>query len=171
MAAGLKDAASTIERDFASPAAKSATVLSQAFDRAFASMEASLGKAARTGEFSIRTMVDAMLRDMARLAFDRFVAQPVTGFLEDVVKGLFSFGGARAMGGPVSNSQAYLVGERGPELFVPAGAGRIDPLTARRGGTTIHFNITTPDAESFRRSESYITGQIARAVARGQRSL
>jgi hypothetical protein len=34
---------------------------------------------------------------------------------------------------------------------------------------TIH--IATPDAESFRRSESYLTGQIARAVARGQRSL
>ena len=33
---------------------------------------------------------------------------------------------------------------------------------------TIH--IATPDAQSFRRSEAYITGQIARAVARGQRS-
>jgi len=33
------------------------------------------------------------------------------------------------------------------------------------------LQIATPDAESFRRSESYITGQIARAVARGQRSL
>jgi hypothetical protein len=32
-------------------------------------------------------------------------------------------------------------------------------------------NIATPDAESFRRSEVYVTGQIARAVARGQRGL
>ncbi len=29
--------------------------------------------------------------------------------------------------------------------------------------------ISTPDADSFRRSEVYLTGQIARAVARGQR--
>jgi hypothetical protein len=35
----------------------------------------------------------------------------------------------------------------------------------------ITVQITTPDAASFRRSEAYITGQIARAVARGQRSL
>jgi hypothetical protein len=31
--------------------------------------------------------------------------------------------------------------------------------------------ISTPDADSFRRSESYVTGQIARAVARSQRTL
>jgi hypothetical protein len=31
--------------------------------------------------------------------------------------------------------------------------------------------IVTPDIDSFRRSETYLTGQIARAVARGQRSL
>ena len=39
------------------------------------------------------------------------------------------------------------------------------------GGNTINVQIATPDLDNFRRSESYITGQIARAVARGQRSL
>jgi phage-related minor tail protein len=39
------------------------------------------------------------------------------------------------------------------------------------GGNTITIQIATPDPGSFRQSESYITGQIARAVARGQRSL
>jgi hypothetical protein len=34
---------------------------------------------------------------------------------------------------------------------------------------TITVQIATPDAASFRRSEAYVTGQIARAVARGQR--
>ena len=38
----------------------------------------------------------------------------------------------------------------------------------RRGNVTVQ--IATPDADSFRRSEAYLTGQIARAVARGQRS-
>ena len=41
----------------------------------------------------------------------------------------------------------------------------------RRGGGNVTINIATPDADSFRRSETYLTGQIARAVARGQRSL
>ena len=48
------------------------------------------------------------------------------------------FGGARADGGPVSPSQAYLIGERGPELFVPNVAGRIIPNGA--GGVTIVQN-------------------------------
>ncbi len=39
------------------------------------------------------------------------------------------------------------------------------------GGANVTIHIATPDADSFRRSETYITGQIARAVARGQRSL
>lgn len=35
--------------------------------------------------------------------------------------------------------------------------------------SSINVQIATPDADSFRRSEAYVTGQIARAVARGQR--
>lgn len=37
------------------------------------------------------------------------------------------FGGFRANGGPVSSGKAYVVGERGPELFVPKAAGGIVP--------------------------------------------
>jgi hypothetical protein len=40
---------------------------------------------------------------------------------------LKNFGGARADGGPVSGNTPYLVGERGPELFVPATSGKIIP--------------------------------------------
>lgn len=38
-----------------------------------------------------------------------------------------SFGGAREKGGPVSGNKTYLVGERGPELFVPSVSGSIVP--------------------------------------------
>ena len=45
------------------------------------------------------------------------------------------FGGRRQFGGPVSPGTAYLVGERGPELYVPNIAGSIVPGGgARRGG-------------------------------------
>jgi hypothetical protein len=37
------------------------------------------------------------------------------------------FGGARANGGPVSAGKAYLVGERGPEMFMPGSSGSIAP--------------------------------------------
>lgn len=47
-------------------------------------------------------------------------------------------GGApgRAFGGPVSRGGAYMVGERGPELFVPTGSGNIIPNNNLGGGGT-----------------------------------
>ncbi len=50
-----------------------------------------------------------------------------------------SFGGAKAGGGGVSAGTSYLVGERGPELFVPGGSGSIVPNGAM-GGPTIVIN-------------------------------
>jgi hypothetical protein len=35
----------------------------------------------------------------------------------------------------------------------------------------VNVNISTPDAASFRRSEAYLSSMVARAVARGDRSL
>jgi hypothetical protein len=43
------------------------------------------------------------------------------------------FGGARADGGPVLPGSSYLVGEQGPELFTPAGAGMISPNSGGGG--------------------------------------
>lgn len=58
------------------------------------------------------------------------------------------FGGAKAGGGDVFGGRAYLVGEEGPEAFIPRGAGTIVPagetaaMLSGRGGLnqTIHFN-------------------------------
>lgn len=53
-----------------------------------------------------------------------------------------SFGGARARGGPVRLGRAYLVGERGPELFVPGASGTIVP-NGSGGGTGVQdVNVT-----------------------------
>jgi phage-related minor tail protein len=67
-----------------------------------------------------------------------------------------------------------LAGEAGPEAILPLSRGSDGRLgIAAAGGTGggIVVNIATPDAESFRHSEVYVTGQIARAVARGQRGM
>jgi len=48
----------------------------------------------------------------------------------------------RAKGGPVTGSSPYLVGERGPELFVPSTAGSIIPNGAGMGGgVAVSYNI------------------------------
>jgi phage-related minor tail protein len=73
---------------------------------------------------------------------------------------------------PLLGGGAGLAGEAGPEAIMPLKRGADGRLgVAGGGGNTINVQIATPDLDNFRRSESYITGQIARAVARGQRSL
>lgn len=74
---------------------------------------------------------------------------------------------------PMLDGGVGLAGEAGPEAIMPLTRGPDGRLgvAGGGGGNTIHVQIATPDLDNFRRSESYITGQIARAVARGQRSL
>lgn len=74
---------------------------------------------------------------------------------------------------PLMDGGVGLAGEAGPEAILPLQRGPDGRLgiVGQGGGNSIHVSIATPDVESFRRSESYVTGQIARAVARGQRSL
>tara|TARA_R100000995_G_scaffold28545_2_gene12525 strand:- start:8440 stop:10398 length:1959 start_codon:yes stop_codon:yes gene_type:complete len=66
--------------------------------------------------------------------------------------GAIGYGGARAGGGPVSSRNAFLVGERGPEMFIPNTAGTVvsnEASGSRMGGATVNFNISTVDAEGF----------------------
>jgi phage-related minor tail protein len=74
---------------------------------------------------------------------------------------------------PLSTGGLGLAGEAGPEAIMPLTRGADGSLgvAASGGGGNVTIQIATPDLNSFRRSESYLTSQIARAVGRGQRSL
>jgi phage-related minor tail protein len=76
---------------------------------------------------------------------------------------------------PLAGGGAGLAGEAGPEAIMPLARGADGRLgVATNGGaaaSNVTINIATPDTDGFRRSEAYLTSQIARAVARGQRSL
>lgn len=76
---------------------------------------------------------------------------------------------------PLASGGLGLAGEAGPEAILPLTRGSDGRLGVASRGRAVPANISiqimTPDAESFRRSETYVTGQIARAVGRGQRSL
>jgi phage-related minor tail protein len=76
---------------------------------------------------------------------------------------------------PVLPGGFALAGEAGLEAILPLARGsdgRLGVSVAGPGAApNVVVQIATPDAQSFRRSEAYVTGQIARAVARGQRAL
>ena len=73
----------------------------------------------------------------------------------------------RRTGGQVTGGTPYMVGEQGPELFVPQQSGNIKP-NGSLGGTTVNFNITTVDAKGFNElltnSRGTIVGMINSAV-------
>lgn len=49
--------------------------------------------------------------------------------------------GFRAYGGPVSGGSPYIVGEKGPELFVPSSPGRVVPNNKMGGGDNINITL------------------------------
>jgi phage-related protein len=75
------------------------------------------------------------------------------------------FGGGRAMGGPVASGTSYVVGERGPELFVPNTGGTIIPNGGGGGGSTINLTVNGAiDAEGTART---IVDVLNRSFSRG----
>jgi phage-related minor tail protein len=111
--------------------------------------------------------------------------------LESVIQGLLPFenGGSFsqgrvtpfATGGVVSNPTYFpmrggtgLMGEAGPEAIMPLSRGANGKLGVRAEGgsknVNVTMNISTPDVEGFRRSQSQIAAQLSRAMGRGSRN-
>lgn len=90
------------------------------------------------------------------------------GFFSTGAGSLLSFFGF-ANGGRPQPFMPALVGERGPELFVPDTAGTIIPnnkLAGVAGGAPIVMNVYAQDAASFARSEHAITARLGGALQR-----
>lgn len=74
----------------------------------------------------------------------------------------------RATGGNVAPGQGYVVGERGPELFVPTSAGRVQSNSEAKGGREVRvaINVTSPAGGVAPQSLQRSTRQVASAVRR-----
>ena len=74
------------------------------------------------------------------------LAMAVDGMMGSSVNVISSIFGKRENGGPVTGGRPYLVGEQGPELFVPGQSGGIVPnnglAMAGAGGGSTNINIT-----------------------------
>jgi tape measure domain-containing protein len=73
----------------------------------------------------------------------------------------------RAGGGPVEAGGVYLVGERGPELFMPRRGGRIMPLTS--APIVINFHVQTPTGQIPRATQEQIARQMLLTLDRANR--
>jgi predicted transcriptional regulator len=120
---------------------------------------------------------------MTKLGIEKMITHEKTK--QSVMKGISTGGdlltgimGSFASGGAVSKGNPILVGENGPELFVPNQTGQITQNARGTGGgsTNVNFNINTVDASGFEdllvRSRGTITQLINSAVnERGSKNL
>lgn len=73
----------------------------------------------------------------------------------------------RATGGPVAPGRGYLVGERGPELFVPTSAGRVEVAApSRRSDVRVAINLAAPRGTTTPTALARSSRQVASAVRR-----
>lgn len=126
----------------------------QAFMSVMSNMDMALQDFVRSGKFSFKDFARSVIQDliliqmrMQMMGLMKMAFNFMGGGATPVDLGAGSSGNqfARAEGGPVASNTSYLVGERGPEMFVPSGAGTIIPTNNLAsamggGGQTINYN-------------------------------
>jgi phage-related minor tail protein len=90
--------------------------------------------------------LDGMLRgfiDIIRRMIAEAAAAELLGAFQSSTGGIMNFLGLgkRAAGGPVSAGKPYMVGEKGPELFVPGSSGGIVPNHKMGGGGGVNVTV------------------------------
>ena len=160
------------------------TTVLDGLDRAGQVLERGLLSAIRKGSLGFDD-----LKRVATATLDQIAAQALQLGLDRLLGGSAGLGGGglapllggaigalfglpgRAVGGTVSPERPYLVGERGPELFVPASAGRIDPQPGSAGQRDVRVAITlasprgTTAPVALQRSSRQIASAVRRALA------
>ncbi len=123
------------------------------------------------GTKSAKSAFRAMAGDIIKELYRVFVVKQITGFISNAIMGAFpSFGATpmKAIGGPVQRGNPYVVGERGPELFVPSRSGSIvsnDNMSGGGGVTVVqNINVSTGVQQTVRTEIKSLMPQIAESA-------
>lgn len=137
---------------------ESAKRTQQVFDSVFGNLSSAIDNFVKTGKLSMKDLARSVIQDLiaiqmkaAAMRFLKAAFSSMFGAPANAVSSYGATGGiaehvfnpmAKAAGGSVTNNTPYLVGERGPELFVPSGSGTIIPngQMGSMGGQTINYN-------------------------------
>jgi hypothetical protein len=116
-------------------------------DSVFNQMGSAIDKFVETGKFSFSDFTRSIILDIEKI----LLKAAAINFLKAGASAMgFAIPGL-ASGGGVQGGSPYLVGEQGPELFIPSGAGNIIPnsrMSSAGGNTYITNNITAMDSKS-----------------------
>jgi len=129
----------------------------QAFVSVTQNLEQALDNFVQTGKLSFSDLARSIISDLIKIQLKAqataiFKSSGIGDFFSSIFGGGSSaspafgstaFWGGKAEGGDVNGSSSYMVGERGPELFVPNTPGTIIPnnqLSSMGGGPQVVYN-------------------------------
>jgi phage-related minor tail protein len=141
-------------------------------DAVYNNMGSALDRFVETGKFKFSDFTQSIIMDLLKIQLRAAATQ-----LFNSVLGTFGFGlPGRAAGGPVTAGQPYIVGEQGPEVFLPTSSGTIVPnnkIGGQAGGnqTNIQYNIQAVDALSFRQLVAKDPSFIYAVTEQGRKSI
>jgi lambda family phage tail tape measure protein len=159
------------------------------FTNAFKGMEDALVSFVQTGKLDFKSLANSIIADLIRIQIQNSIMKPLAQATSGMsLSGMFSSAGNflsglfKADGGPVAGGQPYIVGEQGPEWFVPNGAGTIVPngkSPSMPGGSdsstastqapiNINFSVRAMDARSFQsamvQNKAVVVGIVNQAL-------
>lgn len=158
--------------------------LGESADRAAGRMTSAFERMAQNGSFSFESLKSNALAALADIA-----SAVLTSGLESIFGSLLGGGGVRpplstiflpgrAGGGSVAPDRPFMVGERGPELFVPHTAGRINPELGIAGrpnaafAPSITVNVSGVRQErDLNHSATQVALAVSRALTQARRGL
>lgn len=156
---------------------KKVQLISDVGDAVFNNLESALNSFVQTGTFNFNEFAKSVISDLAQIAIQMMIIAPLKNFFGGILGSLtgvpvaalpghnegadFMVGGT---GGVDKNVVAFRA-SRGERVQVTPAGQSVDS-----GSPTVVFNISTPDVEGFRRSESQMAARAQRMLARGQRN-
>lgn len=177
--ADWKNGATTALANYVDSLDNVAATTERALSDGFKGAEDALVNFVTTGKLSFGSLANSIIADLARIAIQQSITKPLASSLlgalgggssgssggTDVLGAFIGGLSARAAGGPVTGGTPYLVGEKGPEVFVPGATGSIVPnhaLGGSGGGDTYHYNFTVGDVATVSMVREAIQGSERR---------
>lgn len=158
----------TVSREYVDRISNDAANIQQVFNTAFKSLEDTLVNFVTTGKLNFKGLVDSIISEIARIQIRKNITGPLAeavgggggagGLFGDLFKNIFGSSGNTGISGSAGFTSDFnflgfanggrppvgvpsIVGEQGPEMFIPDSAGTIIPNGAM-GGITVVQNIS-----------------------------
>jgi hypothetical protein len=116
---------------------------------------------------AFKSMARSIISDMIRMQVQQSITGPLMNLFGMTVGNMPFSPAGKAIGGPVQAGQPYVVGERGPEMFVPNQSGSIVPNGRMGGGGIVvnqTVNISTGVQQTVRAEVMQMLPQISNAA-------